>query len=258
MNVQYVSDLHYENYYNRRFLRDHPLRPVGDVLVLAGDVMPLCDLERYKDFVDFISAHWEFVIWVPGNHEFYHSNIQDFNKPFCTALRENVFLTNENSIIYKGIEFIGATLWGSVSKANEQIVENNVNDFKAILSGDRLLSANDYNLMHSRQINFIKKQLQNRASHVKAQIVVTHHVPTQSNYPEKYKNSILNEAFVTEQKELITTFSPEFWIYGHHHQNTENFKIGSTHLLNNQLGYVEYNEHVKFKHSRTLNVPSPY
>lgn len=43
MKIQYCSDLHMEFHENMRFMKSLPLEPVGDVLVIAGDVGYLVD-----------------------------------------------------------------------------------------------------------------------------------------------------------------------------------------------------------------------
>jgi hypothetical protein len=74
------------------------------------------------------------------------------------------------------------------------------------------------------------------------------------HYPEQYRGDVLNEAFASEQYNLITEHKPIAWIYGHHHQNTPNFKIGNTQLLTNQLGYIQYKEHLEYRTNKILNL----
>ena len=46
----------------------------------------------------------------------------------------------------------------------------------------------------------------------------------------------------------------DVWIYGHSHYNTKDFKIGTTQMLTNQLGYVQRNENEHFDTSRFFTI----
>lgn len=78
-------------------------------------------------------------------------------------------------------------------------------------------------------------------------VAITHHPPTFMNYPEKYINSTINEAFGTEMSNFIEDSKIDYWIYGHHHCNVSDFTIGKTKLVTNQLGYIKYHENENFR-----------
>ena len=72
VKIQYASDLHLEFMENTLYLEAHPLQPVADILVLAGDTGYLDDEGFVKHpFWDWASENFKEVIVIPGNHEFY-------------------------------------------------------------------------------------------------------------------------------------------------------------------------------------------
>ena len=75
MRIQYCSDLHLEFETNNRYLINNPLAVNGDILILAGDIIPLHDEYFNNPFFSFIADNYKQVYWVPGNHEFYHKDI---------------------------------------------------------------------------------------------------------------------------------------------------------------------------------------
>lgn len=71
MKIQYISDLYLEFRSNASWIKEHPIRAVGDLLVVAGDTH-LLDDDFYKlDFFKDLSDRFEQTFIIPGNHEFY-------------------------------------------------------------------------------------------------------------------------------------------------------------------------------------------
>lgn len=98
---------------------------------------------------------------------------------------------------------------------------------------------------------FIKNELADETPDLK-KIVVTHHVPTFINYPPEYFGDVLNEAFAVNLTDYIYEHGPDYWIYGHHHKNIPDFKIGNTQLVTNQMGYVQNRENELFNNAKIL------
>lgn len=244
MKIQYCSDLHLEFRENNEFLRSHPLPPEGNILLLAGDIAPFRGLHQHDDFFDYISEHFDVSYWVPGNHEYYRSDIAEKSGVMNEKIRSNVLLVNNTSVVHDNVKIIFSTLWSKISPGYQWQIERSLNDFHVIKSGGYRFSATRYNELHKESLDFIRQELSENREY--ATVVVTHHVPTFLHYPEKYKGDALNEAFAVELFDFIETNGPDYWIFGHHHCNIPGFVIGRTQLLTNQLGYVKYNEHREF------------
>jgi predicted phosphohydrolase len=244
MNIQYCSDLHLEFSENSEYLKINPLQPVGDVLLLAGDIVPLVKICEYSWFFDFVSREFETVYWVPGNHEYYGFDISSKTKSLNEKIRSNVALVNHSAVTHGDVRLLFSTLWSNISPLNEQDIRQGMADFHLIKYGNGRFTPDHFNQLHQEAKKFLSEELKQKSAKT---VVVTHHVPTLMNYPEKYKWTTLNEAFASELFDFIADFGPDYWIYGHHHQSVSPFKIGKTQLLNNQLGYVRRGEHYQFK-----------
>jgi len=245
MKIQYCSDLHLEFRENQKYVDKHLLQPAGEKLLLAGDILPFALNHRDYMFFDFVADNFEAVYWVPGNHEYYGFDIGKISNPLFEKIRSNVFLVNNQTIEYKGVNIICSTLWSHISPENEWAIHKNLSDFSAILfNGDPLLPLH-FNAFHQVALSFIKKEVSRNAG--LKNIVLSHHVPTFFNYPSKYKRSPLNEAFAVELYDYIDQSNISFWLYGHHHSNIPGFDIGHTEMLTNQLGYVRQYEHGSYK-----------
>src|SRR6056300_571740 len=71
VRIQIASDLHIE--YDNDGIVDplNYITPSADVLVLAGDIGSFYKYEQLHNFLSRISEYFKYVIYVPGNHEYY-------------------------------------------------------------------------------------------------------------------------------------------------------------------------------------------
>ena len=252
MILQYASDLHLEFPENKEFLRKNPIKPGGDILLLAGDIVPLVLIYEHSDFFDYLSDHFNLTYWLPGNHEFYHSDIKDRSGFTNEKIRENILLVNNTSIPIENLNIVFSTLWTTISPHNQFEIQQRLSDFHVIRNGGKLLTAEQYNLINDQCVTFLREEFSKELPGKK--IVVTHHVPTYLNYPVKYKRDVLNEAFAMELYDLIQKYQPDYWIFGHHHTNNPDFRIGKSILTTNQLGYVMYREQMGFDTGKFIEV----
>jgi len=252
MKIQYCSDLHLEFPENQRFLTRNPLKVVGDILILAGDIITFHDLEKAHGFFDFVGDQYSTVYWVPGNHEYYESDIADKPIPLYEKIRENVFLVNNHVVDHGGVTLVFSTLWSRISPHHEWDIQRSISDFSVIRYRDEKFTAHDFSLLHEESLRFLSNALYK--GETRPVVVVTHHVPTLMNYPRIYKHSLLTEAFAVELFDIIMEAKADCWIYGHHHINTPEFSIGKTRMLTNQLGYVHQYEHRSFRRDALVEI----
>jgi predicted phosphohydrolase len=252
MKIQIASDLHIEFPENKEFLMRNPLKPVGDILILGGDIVPFQQMDEHHDFFDYLSLNFGLTYWLPGNHEYYHSDLHE--KPFTLyeKVRDNIFLVNNILIESGNTNLIFSTLWTRIDPSNEYELQLSYSDFRAIRNDGWLLNIEQYNSMHDKCLAFLKEKI--KSINKGNVIVITHHMPTFQNYPEEYRESPISEAFAVELKNFIQEAQPDYWIFGHHHNNRGDFSIDKTRLVTNQLGYVMYNEQKRFDPGKIIEI----
>lgn len=246
MKIQFASDLHLEFPANSRFLKNNPIQPIGDVLVLSGDIGYL-NHESYSTnrFWDWASDHFDKVLVIPNNHEFYSGyDLSNMSDDLVISIRSNIDLCYNKSVVIGDVEFVLTTLWSWIQPDAARSIERSISDFRFIRSNNQRLTVDAFNELHVQCCDFLKKTLSKRK--VGKRVVVSHHVPTDLCLSEEFKGSILNGAFVVDLTDFITGSDIDYWIYGHSHRNIGEVIISQTKLISNQLGYVDLEEHKTF------------
>lgn len=239
-----LSDLHLE------FDPSYRLAPVAatfDVAVLAGDVhhdvgKALCWIARERDQGALAGRP---VIYVPGNHEFYHGEVGP-----APALPEadlaaslGIHMLTPGTVAVAGARFVGATLWTDYgllgdARRDRGAAEALMNDHRLIRwregpSRRRFTTAEALRL-HRRDRAFVEQALAEPFDG--PTVVVTHHAPHPGSVAERHRGSPLSPAFASDLSEVIERHGPELWIHGHDHASHD-YRVGQTRVLANQAGY---------------------
>ena len=229
------------------FIEHGGLEPVGDVLVLAGDVSYLGDRIMWKrPFWDWCEEHFRETFVVPGNHEFYGGfDICRTMVDYELVVRPNVRYLNNRSVELEDTELFFTTLWTKIDPTRLWEVQQGMNDYRYGKLNGRRFCSNDVDELHGQCMDWLLGALE--ASAAAHKVVVTHHCPTLRNEFNSYPGGALNSAFQVDLDAFIEASGVDYWVYGHtHFAGGSGTKIGETTLLCNQLGYVCFGEQKDF------------
>lgn len=253
MKIRLLSDLHTEfklPYKTASFSNYKG----EDVLVLAGDIAS--GSTNVMDVLKFFKAQgFPHVVYVPGNHEYYGTEFDDFNTKMrekCADL-EGIHFLNGDTVEIDGVMFIGATLWTNFRNDwfGEKQAQRFIADFKYI-KGFTTAHATQLFKEHS---DFIMRETFEHQD--KRCVVVTHFLPTDACISDRFRDprlSDLNPYFANDLHTKISTFNNVTWLFGHTHDAVDKV-CGSTRLICNPHGYYNaMNDGIGFDPFKTVEV----
>ncbi len=228
MKLQIVSDLHIETKRETVNLSDY-VTPVGDVLVLAGDIGSMYRTRQLCNLLEQACNQFPLVIFVPGNHEYYKLR-KNHSRPFATLentltrFKEhhpNFYFLNRSTLQIENYIFIGATLWTNPEKFSDRIVRINC------INKERFAN------MHMLDKKFIVKQLHIAKKKELVPIVITHYPPVIDAVKETRLDDPYLSLYTNNLEDLLS--AAKVWISGHTHNNYMKYKNNCL-LVSNQLG----------------------
>ncbi len=255
MHIQIVSDLHLEFAENRQWLKENPLIPKGEVLLMAGDIVTDKTVDLADDFYASLNNKFPLIITTMGNHEFYGGYLDYAYPNFEDKLIHNIYKLNNAVHIYKDVKFIVSVLWSRVSDENKVLIKNKLNDYHQIKSHspEKInISVDDTNRLHRLSLDFILKELSQPFSG--KTVIMTHHIPSFEAIDLDRRYSDLREAFTTDLDDMIKEHPQiNLWVHGHSHDFSQ-IKLHNTIFTRNPLGYVNRNEHKDFRRDYTVEI----
>jgi Icc-related predicted phosphoesterase len=235
MKIQVVSDLHFEfGVIPEKY--DRMVNTPADVLVLAGDISThdkIC-----HDLVKIQKDANKPVVFVPGNHEHYHSRRSAMDREFRALNHKDLHVLIEGKTIIDGVMFLGSTGWWDGSGGNIGLtVKNAMNDFSLIFD----IKENLDGIKWGREARLFFEQNLARLKRTKFDgkvVCVSHNFPHARSIARQYQGSVLNGCFCNRWEHVIREFQPDLWIHGHTHTGFD-YKEGDTRIVCNPQGYLE-------------------
>jgi len=234
VSFQIVSDLHIE--YKNDDIPD-PLTliiPSAKYLILAGDIGSLYKLKQLTEFLKLLCAHFEAVIYIPGNHEYYRMNNYDYIPLAQLKLLfqnieksiENLYILDRKSIEIENIIIAGCTLWSyPIVRVPKFII--------------RIPEMNTYNYKkhHIEDLKYLKNIIRyNKKRDNKKLMIITHHCPTFSIVPLHKINNKYISLYASNLDYLLDKNLVNTWICGHIHSNFNIVSKKGTRIVGNQIG----------------------
>ena len=267
MKITLVSDLHLE--------LGPQIMEGGEVLIIAGDACeasslyneritsagqgPLNQRTPCTSFFLEECPKYEKVFYVLGNHEHYSGIIQKTKERLQPYMPPNVTILENESEVYKGIHFLGTTLWTDCNKEDfvtMQHLKRGMTDFEVIQRIDvdigmlRPFRPRDSVVMHQEALEFLRNELIDGLPSV----VITHHSPSfATTHPRFRDQTLMNGGYCSELSEFILDRpNIKAWCFGHQHDSTD-MMIGGTRVVSNPRGYMGY-EHKPFVPNFTMEI----
>lgn len=259
MKIAVCSDLHLE------FQDiDLPNTENAEVLILSGDICIAEDLHqhpdvptsinlgsrqqtalRFREFFKRVSDSFPHVIYVAGNHEFYHgkwkASVQHLRDEFVKF--DNIYFLENDIKVINDITFIGATLWTDCNKGDPltlHALAGMMNDYRVIRNDEhgysKLRPANTM-YRHQQTLGYFKTVIDDRKD--EKIVVVGHHSPSNLSIHESYRHDqTMNGGYHSDLSEFILD-RPQvvLWTHGHTHYPFD-YVLGNTRIVCNPRGYA--------------------
>lgn len=251
----------------------------GDICVAADIGRPdphnFLDDARSNRIVDFFkrcSFQFPHVIYVLGNHEHYHGDFANTYTKIKSMLESNmlsnVYLLEREIKEIDGVTFIGGTLWTDMNNGDQLTLyhmRSMMNDFRCVENSHRVVNYKAYeqiNGVDNRERPIFKTRTAKFSpedafeEHIKMKgyiqqivagkadqkfVVVGHHAPSPlSIHPQYANDTVMNGGYSSDLNEFILDHPQiRLWTHGHTHHNFD-YMIGSTRIVCNPRGYINY------------------
>jgi hypothetical protein len=263
----------------------------AEVLILGGDICVAADLdmrdrrqtelgcaryrsERFHEFFERCAANFPHVIYILGNHEYYHG---DFATELDQLRRKlahlnNLYILEREVRVIGDVTFIGGTLWSDMNNQDALTLyhmRTMMNDFRVIRNSTTPVNfrtqegefrtrvgkfmPEDAVAEHVKMKQYIQSVVQ--GNHDRKYVVVGHHAPSRQSTHEMYAHdTIMNGGFSSDMDEFIQDHPQiRLWTHGHTHHEFD-YMIGQTRVVCNPRGYIGHEQQATQWQLKTVDI----
>lgn len=218
MKLWLLSDLHYDH----GGLRLEPPAD-ADIAIIAGDAQDDAWLAHVASLLP--------TVFVAGNHEFYGWDYRE-RLAALSKIPNLRFLENQTAEI-NGITIAGATLWTDYGRSpiHAEAARRGMNDHRLIK-----WRKNPYERFLPSHATRLHEASRAFLASTKADVIVTHHAPSERSVAPQYAGSPLNRAYYSDMDDIVAGSGAKLWVHGHVHTRFD-YQIGGTRVICNPKGY---------------------
>ena len=232
MKLHILSDLHLEF----PKAKHHIPHVNADILVLAGDIHVGTKAISWLTALK-INDRYDKVIYIPGNHEYYHQTVSQVDQGLLDRTLErssNIYCANPGILYYDDVKISYCTLWtdfegGSIQSM--QACRRGMSDFHVINNGK--FDPKDAAKIFSHHKTFLEESITHGKEYRK-QVVITHHLPSHRSVNPFFAGSSINGGFVSDVEDLMEDV--DLWVHGHTHSSFD-YNVGDCRVVCNPRGY---------------------
>ena len=251
MKIQFVSDLHIEQWYPRvPFIEDlFPIDYDAEIIILVGDIGRLELFDQLSKFIHQLSLVYRHIYYVIGNHEYYSSqkipmNLLKARLFTLEMIYNNVTILDDRAVLVTDIMqqpvfyLFGSMLWS-------YIPENVYRPLPIYTQVGSLITREEWNTLHTSAITSFNKFMNYERIYNIPVVVATHYSPLfyETLDPKYRRFDPKNHYYCTDLRHLFK--SVHTWIYGHTGYNTD-ITVEGTRVVSNQRDKVNNNPIIEF------------
>lgn len=252
MKIHLLSDLHIDSYQKRQLPMGDLPKTDADIVILAGDISN-----------SSLGMHWSIaqskkinlpILYIAGNHEYFDENILTFDHQLNTLCADtNVTFLQQKAYDFKGVRFLGCTLWTDFcyqidkpfanlpnidhKNARLELIQTQMRDYQGIYEGSGLLTIEHVKSINQQHQQWLKNALQTAYQQQIPTVVISHHGISPRSISEKYQDSPINASFISDMTSwLHQKWAPALWLHGHTHDAFDYIE-GNTRVIVNPRAY---------------------